>query len=180
MAHSTLYLYTSARLGFRNWSASDIDWLADLCSHPQVMQYFPRVLSRQESLATLQRLMALSEEHGYTYYAVEELQSKSPIGFIGIAYQDYLEEIPPWNDIGWRLHPDHWGMGLATEGAQATLDYASQVLQMTEVLAVAPIINKASIQVMKKIGMTKVKTFNHPKLDDCSKIEECVMYKIHI
>lgn len=116
------------------------------------------------------------DKHGYTYFAVELLETKLPIGFIGIALQDYLDDMPPFIDIGWRLIPQYWGRGLATEGARATLTYAHQALNIREIYAVATIRNLPSINVMKKIGMTQVKTFLHPKLSDYPEIEECVLY----
>lgn len=174
------YIFTSQRLGFRSWREDDLDWFATLCADPQVMKYFPKPLDRAESLALIKRLIALYQSHHYTYYPVELIQTKSPIGFIGIAYQDYLEDLPPWTDIGWRLHPHTWGKGLATEGAEATLKYATNRLKLNTISAVAPRINHASINVMTKIGMSHFKTFHHPKLSEYANLEECVMYQIKL
>jgi len=174
------YIYTSERLGYRQWSMSDLDWFADLCANPEVMRHFPNTLDRSQSEALIKRLISLYETHGYTYYATETLDDQRPIGFVGVAYQDYLNDQAPWQDIGWRLHPDYWGLGLATEGARACLQYCQSALSINQVKAVAPLTNLPSINIMKKIGMQYVKTFKHPKLKDYPKLEECVMYGVGI
>ncbi len=51
-------------------------------------------------------------------------------------------------------------------------------LKIESVLSIAPVINEASEAVMKKIGMRKVKTFEHALLMDYVELKECVLYEI--
>jgi RimJ/RimL family protein N-acetyltransferase len=57
-------------------------------------------------------------------------------------------------ELGYRLHPDVWGAGLATEGAAALLADALARPEVTRVFAHSLLSNPASIRVMEKIGMT--------------------------
>ena len=63
----------------------------------------------------------------------------------------------PWQDcpleIGWRLHRDHWGRGVASEAARAIVDHAFGTLRPDELLAVCDPDNKASWTVMARLGM---------------------------
>jgi len=55
-------------------------------------------------------------------------------------------------EIGWHLHPDSWGRGLATEAARALLARGFD-LGLTEIWAVADPENRASVRVCEKLGM---------------------------
>ena len=117
------YLFNSKRLGFRKWQDDDLNNLVALNIDPEVMRYFPSVLNKQEALNLLIRLKDQFDSNGYTYYAVEELESGKFIGFIGLAWQDFDSPWTPFTDIGWRLKKEYWGQGLATEGALRCLEF---------------------------------------------------------
>ena len=61
------------------------------------------------------------KENGIGLFAVELKETGEWLGFIGVNYipqdsQYPFEELPLY-EIGWRLIPEVWGNGLATEGA---------------------------------------------------------------
>lgn len=142
------------------------------------MEFFPEAQSLSETEAFIERMQLQFKEKGYCYFAVDDLERNLFIGFIGLSYQTYEATFTPCIDIGWRLSKDSWGKGLATEGAKKCLDYAFNELELNHIKAVCPIINKPSERVMEKIGMTKITTFNHSKLEDHPKLRECVLYEI--
>ena len=55
-------------------------------------------------------------------------------------------------EIGWHLHPDSWGRGLATEAAAALLAHGF-ANGLEEVWAVTHLDNDRSVAVCRKIGM---------------------------
>jgi RimJ/RimL family protein N-acetyltransferase len=57
-------------------------------------------------------------------------------------------------ELGYRLHPDVWGAGLATEGAAALVADALARPGVTRVFAHSLLSNPGSIRVMEKVGMT--------------------------
>jgi RimJ/RimL family protein N-acetyltransferase len=57
-------------------------------------------------------------------------------------------------ELGYRLRPDAWGQGFATEGAAALLADALERPEVTRVYAHALLSNPGSLRVMEKIGMT--------------------------
>jgi len=186
------YLFTSTRLGFRNWRASDLDDFQQINGDPEVMRHFPQTLDRDQTAAMIHRLDDHYQRHGYTYYAVESLATlpighdSQPIpwaagsflGFVGLCYQEFPVDFSPCVDIGWRLRPEVWRMGLATEGATRCLQQAFDALGLTQVYAIALSSNVASIQVMKRIGMQFHSQFNHPALASMPKLGACVAYQI--
>lgn len=172
------YIFTSERLGFRNWQDSDVDSMYKISSDPEVMMHFPSTQSKQYTLNFITRMKAQFAEYGFCYFAVELLETNEFIGFIGICRQTYEVDFNPSVDIGWRLHKNYWYRGYATEGAKACLAYAFKVLKLGKIVSVATKGNVPSIAVMKKIGMNKIKKFQHPLLKDFRDYQDCVLYEI--
>lgn len=170
------YLFTSLRLGFRNWTAADSASFTAMNTHPAVMQYFPSLMSSTDSLALMERLQSQYEEKGYTYFAVETLADGQWIGMIGFSYQIYESPFTPAVDIGWRLMPFAWGNGYAREGASRCLDFASETLGLSHIISVCPTVNLPSQKVMQSIGMKVTGTFKHPALKEYPALENCVCY----
>ncbi len=142
------------------------------------MEHFPSVLSRTEVEDLLKRLKIHHSKHGFTYFAIEILESGDFIGMIGLAFQEYQSEFTPAIDVGWRLKKAAWGQGYATEGAKRCLEYGLKELQIDKIIAVCTIANDKSESVMKKIGMTKMGRFKHPELVNYPELEEHICYEI--
>lgn len=172
------YLFTSERLGFRTWSLDDTDQFAKMNADAQVMEYFPKTLSREESLDFIDRLQKHFSKYQHCYFAAEIKETAEFIGFIGLAYQIYDSEFTPAVDIGWRLKTSAWGNGYATEGAKRCLDYAFNTLQYDAVIATCTAQNNKSERVMQKIGMTKIGEFMHPNLKHYPEYEKCVCFSL--
>jgi RimJ/RimL family protein N-acetyltransferase len=116
---------------------------------------------------------------GYCYFAVDRLDNGMFIGFIGLSEPRFETDFTPCVDMGWRLKQSEWGRGFATEGARACLDYGFKELGLEKIVAIAPCVNMRSVEVMKKIGMTKVMEFMHPLLIGDELLERCVLYEIN-
>lgn len=57
-------------------------------------------------------------------------------------------------DIGYELHPDHWGNGYATEAARAMVDYGFNELGLHRVWSWCIADNEGSAKVLHRVGMT--------------------------
>jgi len=172
------YLFTSERLGFRNWKKEDIEPMANISSDEKVMEFFPYVARFDQTEAFIFRMIEMCNKKGYCYFAVEILDTKEFIGFIGLSDQDYDAPFTPCIDIGWRLTTEHWGNGYATEGAKKCIEYAFQELKLKEIFSITPQINQKSEAVMRKIGMNKHLNFKHDRLEEYQHLADCVCYKI--
>lgn len=170
------YLFSSERLGFRNWIASDVPQMIEISSDEKVMQFFPGIATPDQTRAFIERMKEMLARTGFCYFAVDRLDTNEFIGFIGMSEQDYAVDFCPCIDIGWRLSPKHWGFGFATEGAEKCLDYAHQHLGIKNILSVAPQINTQSISIMQKIGMKELVKFEHPKLTNDARLVNCICY----
>lgn len=173
------YIFTSARLGFRNWRSEDLSPMAAINADTAVMAYFPKIQSVAETSAFIQRMQALYGKKGYCYFAVDKLENGEFIGFIGLSEQDFESDFTPCIDIGWRIKQSEWGKGYATEGARACLSFAFNHLRLEKVMALAPKVNHRSVAIMQKIGMQWVKDFQHPRLLQDKRLADCVLYAIY-
>lgn len=171
-------LFTSDRLGFRNWLDSDLDDLYRMNANPTVMEFFPSTQSREHCQAFIKRMQQQFAQNGHCYFAVEELDTQNFIGFIGLAKQTYEADFTPCVDIGWRLLPEFWGKGYASEGGKRCLKFAFEELELETVVSVASIINVRSIAVMQRIGMTYQYDFEHSLLPHDERLRNCVLYQI--
>lgn len=171
------YLFSSERLGFRPWSRSDEEAFYQLNSNESVMRHFPAPLSKEENIGLLERLMQHQENHSFSFFAVEEITSGQLVGMLGLIYTNLEEELGHI-EVGWRLFPQYWGKGLATEGALRCLSFAFDEILAERVIAFCPAVNLASEMVMKRLGMSKVRNFTHPKLLNETRLKSCVLYQI--
>jgi len=173
------YLFKSERLGFRNWIDSDIPLMIKISGDPEVMKNFPATATPEQTTVFIERMQEMYSEKRFCYFAVDNLEDNSFIGFIGLCHQEYDVAFSPFIDIGWRLDKKYWGKGFATEGAKRCLAYAFNVLDLDNIKSTAPLVNLNSINIMEKIGMTKQLEFKHPKLLNNKRLVNCVCYEIH-
>jgi RimJ/RimL family protein N-acetyltransferase len=170
-------MLTTERLTLRPWQKTDLAAMAAVSGHPEVMRYFPGVQDEEQTMAFIGRQHVQFRERGYCFFAAELKASGGVIGFIGLSYLELAVDFAPCVEIGWRLHPDVWGQGLAPEGARECLRFGFEDLKLTEIYAETPVINLPSQAVMRRIGMTEYTTFKHPALGDHPELEACVAYR---
>ena len=159
------YIIKTDRLGLRNWQEKDITPATKMNADKAVREFFPNTLSQLETEVFIKTMQHHFATHGYCYFAVDALETNEFIGFIGLSNQTFKSDFTPCVDIGWRLLPEFWGKGYATEGALACINFAFTTLKLKEVYAIAPELNLKSQRVMQKIGMTEYINFVHPKID---------------
>lgn len=161
---------STGRLRLRHWTGSNTDRTAfhRLFSDPQVMRFFPQQYSRMEADVLLDGLFPLIAEYGFGWAAMCLKDQESPIGFAGLMPVRFEAAFAPAVEIGWRLLPEHWGEGYATEAAKALLRHGFEDLKLDEIVSFAVRDNHASIAVMKRIGMTPHPAFDfdHPRVPD--------------
>jgi RimJ/RimL family protein N-acetyltransferase len=177
------------RLILRKWRGGDRAPFARINADRHVMQYFPSVLTREESDALADRIEEHWRSHGFGLYAVDlkigvrdgrPSDERQFIGFIGLARPSFEIDFTPCVEIGWRLDASAWGRGLATEGARTVADYAIGPLGLDEIIAVTAVANTRSRRVMEKIGMSydPRDDFNHPRIPDGHALSRHVLYRL--
>jgi RimJ/RimL family protein N-acetyltransferase len=168
------------RLLLRRWRPSDRQPFAEMNADPRVMEFFPKLLSREESDARVERVEEHFERHGYGLWAVEVPEVAPFIGFIGLSIPQWQAHFTPCIEVGWRLAAAFWNCGYATEGARAALDFGFQRLGAAEIVSFTVPANVRSRRVMEKLGMihSPHEDFDHPLVPEGHPLRRHVLYRI--
>ena len=174
-----MILMETDRLILRNWKDEDLEPFADLNGDPDVMEFFPNVLSRAQSDQLAGTIRDKIELEGWGPWAVELKATGEFIGVVGLQRSESNLPFHPCVEVAWRLARKHWNKGYASEAAKASLNYASSVLNLTDVVSFTAKANVRSQTVMKKIGMcSDGYEFDHPGVPSDSPLCRHVLYKI--
>ena len=179
----TKWILETERLYLRQWQPSDFAVFAQMNADPEVMRYFPKLLSATVSDTIANKCQQLIKDNGWGFWAVSVktgLEKSDPfIGFVGLNQTHPDMAFAPCVEIAWRLNKDYWGQGYATEAAKAALKFAFDELGLDEIVAFTAVINQPSQQVMKRIGMINTQdNFYHPALEPSHALAEHVLYKM--
>lgn len=162
-------LLRTDRLVLRAWAADDLSAFFEIYSRDEVVRWLgPRPRRAVADLEQARnRLKAWRDFHDklaapYGLWAIALLGvssgpvgTASPVGPVGTALLLPLNDADgPTGEIevGWHLHPDHQGRGLATEAARALLEHLPPDAP-DHVLALTDLDNTASQAVASRLGM---------------------------
>lgn len=168
------------RLIIRNWrdDRQDRALFHEINSNPEVMAFFPRQRTREESDRVFDNMRGRIAETGYGFYALALKENDQPIGFCGLHRPDPVPILKADAiEIGWRLAPSFWGQGYVTEAGKALLAYGFEARSLPEIASFAVAKNHRSIAVMQRLGMRQVGSFDHPIVpDDTPHLKRHVLY----
>jgi RimJ/RimL family protein N-acetyltransferase len=135
-------------------SAADADELCVLMLHPDVLRttwYDPDPPTRLHIVDKLAGDIEHWDRYGFGPWLLRDRSNRQLVGRGGLKHTTAsgIDEV----EIGWAIHPDRWGEGLATELARASVQTAFDVLRLDDVIAYTANDNVASWRVMEKAGM---------------------------
>jgi RimJ/RimL family protein N-acetyltransferase len=140
------------RLSLREFRADDADNLYRLHRDPRVMRYIGdgSVGTRESVAMALARAASHYRNYpGLGIWPAAERESGEFIGWFCLKYVPHTVEI----EVGYRLLPQAWGYGYATEGASELIRYAFEVMGLYRVIGLTNPGNTASQRVLLKAGM---------------------------
>ncbi|HCS51440.1 GNAT family N-acetyltransferase [Rubinisphaera sp.] len=157
------YLLETERLRFRQMGPADIDFLAELLSNPQVVRFYPKVYTREESFEWIERQMGRYQEFGHGLWLLERQVDGTLIGQAGVVSQNIENEV--WLEVGYMIHSKFWKQGYASEAAIACRDYAFHILNAEKVCSLIQPANIASQRVALKNQMKPHRLVQHYEKD---------------
>ncbi|HWB12572.1 MAG TPA: GNAT family N-acetyltransferase [Pirellulales bacterium] len=173
-------MLATQRLLLRTWKEADLAPFAALNGDPQVMEFFPKVLSRVESDQRVAQIKEHFERHGFGLWAVEVEGVADFIGFVGLNVPTFAAHFMPCVEIGWRLAREHWNQGYASDAARAVVAFAFDELRLDEIVALTAVGNQRSRRVMTRLGMTYSSgdDFEHPAFPEGHALRKHVLYRL--
>lgn len=138
------------RLRLRALEPGDAEPLSLICGDPHVMRFYPAPWPPERVEGFVRYNLRLQVERGFSLWGVVHRETDQFIGFCGLIPQtvDGLAEI----EVGYIIHPEFWGRGLAPEAARASRDFAFH-RGVPRVISLINPHNQPSIRVAEKIGM---------------------------
>jgi ribosomal-protein-alanine N-acetyltransferase len=138
----------------RRLRPADLEALFALYRDPEVRKYFPEgTLTYEETREELAWIIDVYYgQYGYGLWATIYKETGAFIGRCGLI---------PWTidqrlevEVAYLLDKAYWGQGLATEAAQAIVQYAFEQLQLSRLICLFDPEHQASRNVAEKMGMT--------------------------
>ena len=144
------------RVLLRGWRDEDLEPYARICADPEVMRFIGggSTLTREQAEEQISRFFRHREERGFGLWAAEDKESRTFIGFVGLAHQEDWSEGEHKTEVGWRLDRAFWGRGLATEAAKASVSYGLEHLGLERIISIIQPENTASRRVAERAGLT--------------------------
>lgn len=172
--------FETQRLRLRQWCDSDREPFAALNADARVMGFFPGLISREASDASIDSWQAQLAEQGWSNWAVELKSSGEFIGFTGLSVPRRVLPFSPCVEIGWRLAAAHWSHGYATEAAQGALRVGFLQIGLDEIVSFTALLNLRSQAVMRRLGMHRDprEDFDHPALAEGSPLRRHGLWRL--
>ena len=149
------YPIETERLLLRPYRADDLDAFCAIHAYPDVVRYLyfdsPTREAARIMLEKRTRHVEILREGDKLLLAME-----LPGGaVIGDVFLTWLSEEHKQGEIGFVLHPDHQGKGLAREAAEAMLRLGFEGLGLHRILGRLDARNAASAKLLERLGMRR-------------------------
>jgi RimJ/RimL family protein N-acetyltransferase len=149
---------TTGRLVIRPWTMDDLAAFVDIRSREEVVRYLYEVaLGPSDSDLARERLAVrlsgrIDREDEWMNVAV--VVDGVPVGDVGLCARPHRTF-----ELGYVLHPDHWGEGVATEAAAALVSLAFSH-GAHRIMADIDARNAASARVLERLGFRREAHFH--------------------
>jgi len=149
-------IFKSKRLEIRFVNESDLKAIHSLLILPETDRF--NTLGLPENMEVTKSFVdgwikATQKEKitNYTFTILDKQSDK----FIGLFGLNLGREIYKSGEVWYKLHPDFWGKGFATESLNCILDFCFKDLNLHRIEAGCAVDNMASFKVMEQVGMIK-------------------------
>ncbi len=146
----------SIRLNIELVEISDIKAIHNLHSRPEVDKFntlgIPKNIKETE-LITMPWILENEKQEPKVF--TFSIKRKVDLNFLGLIALKLGNSKYKSAEAWYKLHPDYWGNGFATEALQEIIRFGFDTLKLHRIEAGCAIKNNASINVLKKAGMIR-------------------------
>lgn len=137
------------RLCFREYTADDLNFVAELFSDDQAREFYPKIDSEKEHRSWVEWNLANYSDHGFGLWVIERIDDGSQLGDCGLTVQDVAGN--EMLEIGYHLIERYRGRGYATEAAVACRDYGFDVVGADTLCSIVDPKNMVSVSVASRL-----------------------------
>jgi len=168
----------TTRFNLRPVGPHDLHFYLDLDSDPEVMTYLNggRAGTVEECQGGLERTQQCFQRYNHKFglWLAFEKNTNDFVGWVLFRPDKKNPDDLNFIELGYRLKKKWWGKGVATELSLHMLDYGFNDLKVNKIFADTLVNNFGSQGVMKKIGMSFQKEFDHDEI--IGDTNRCVRY----
>ncbi|KJK49354.1 hypothetical protein UK23_14290 [Lentzea aerocolonigenes] len=147
----------TARLVLRPFEPHDLDDLHAYRSQPEVHRYlYSDAQDREQTRELIAERMACTE--------LTDEGQKGHGRVVGDVVLKWLSEVNRQGEIGYGFNPEFQGKGLATEAAEALLEFGFDHLNLHRIIAHRDPRNEPSWRLMERLGMRREAHYRHNEL----------------
>ena len=141
---------TTARLVLRQLREDDAAALFPVLSDPDVMTWWSS--GPHQSLAETADYVKgnAAEDGGYACWAITEAEHDTALGWVIL-----IDGKPDVKEIGYILHRDRWGSGIAREAVSLVIDHGFRDLGLRRIFADTDPENPGSIGLLERLGFQR-------------------------
>ncbi len=153
------------RLILRALQPTDVVGFFEMDSNREVHQYLGNspIKTMEQALENINNIIQQYKDNGIGRWAVIEKSSGHFIGWSGLKLiTTEVNNHVNFYDVGYRLHPNFWGKGYATESAKAAIAYGFTQMNLTEIIGIADTKNVQSRRALEKCGLRFIENFEFP------------------
>lgn len=147
---SLIEAFHTDRLRAERLQAEHLDALCHMHQDPRVMATLGGLRSDDETRWFVRENLAHWDFHGFGLWVFQEKGRFVGRGGLRHALVNGIDEV----ELAYALMTEYWGRGLATEIARASLAVGFERLGLKDVVCFTLTTNRASQQVMEKVGFT--------------------------
>lgn len=152
------------RLILRPMTPDDVPALREWLARDEVYTYWGRKASKNERQPELRFIDArpwVKRKPSKDFeWGIESRESGRVIGTVGV----FDVENDRMASVSYRLHPDFWGRGIATEALEAAVRFVFEHTELQRLQATADVRNIASCRVLEKCGFQREGTVRQGKM----------------
>ncbi|RAP38959.1 GNAT family N-acetyltransferase [Candidatus Marinamargulisbacteria bacterium SCGC AAA071-K20] len=145
----------------KKFTKNDFDLLFSVHGSEEIMALVGKgARTKEEVQGNLNNIVAHQEKYAFSAWAVFDKETGQFIGRAGLVHMGTLVEMVMMDkknvpiEVGYMLHPDYWGKGLATELSNAIIKWGFENTDLQEIVAKTGVDNKVSQRVIQKNNMT--------------------------
>ncbi|AWA31447.1 GNAT family N-acetyltransferase [Flavobacterium magnum] len=149
------------RLILRELTFSDAPGMFRLDSDPEVHRFLGNnpVTTMQQVEDVIGMIHEQYAQNGIGRWAVTLKETGAFLGWSGLKLESDKNGYDRFYDLGYRLIPEYWGKGYATESAEAFVAFGFRELQLEKICGYTAQGNLSSAKVLQKAGLCFTNTF---------------------
>ncbi|MEO9965797.1 MAG: GNAT family N-acetyltransferase [Reichenbachiella sp.] len=136
------------RLIFRQWQRADYPSFFDFYSREEYARFVGGVKNSEEAWRLMATYIGHHALNGYSYMAIDEKESGSLIGTVGL----WNSEPWPEPELGYWLLPQAHGKGFGVEAGVAVRDFALNTLRLETLVSYIDEANEPSKKLALRLG----------------------------